>query len=316
MKFTNSLKLKKPDGSDFYDVENFNYNADVIDEELEKVNSEIGQKLDKSGGELSGNLILPSMKTSTYTLKSFPAINMVNPQGKNEIEIDLGGGYFAGVLEITLTSGYNVGNASGAIKKIIDFIGTTHVASQNSKYTHVGLNTGKYFMISDIYVKNGKKYIKIVQNEASRNSAIITLQGYGIFENLESATAGTPVASTEIFVEPTGITINSSGLNSNGKWLRFEDGTQICNGIISLSNVIVAASEGALFISSPIVVTYPSTFIAKPSLTFSPESGVNRYIIQPNNAIGLSSCPIVLLSTKSNTIGNMDVYYIAIGRWK
>lgn len=43
MKLTNSLKLKKPDGSDFYDVENFNYNADVIDEELEKVNSAIGQ---------------------------------------------------------------------------------------------------------------------------------------------------------------------------------------------------------------------------------------------------------------------------------
>lgn len=49
MKLTNSLKLKKPDGSDFYDVENFNYNADVIDEELEKVNSAIGQMANDRG---------------------------------------------------------------------------------------------------------------------------------------------------------------------------------------------------------------------------------------------------------------------------
>lgn len=49
MKLTNFFKLKKPDGSDFYDVENFNYNADVIDEELEKVNSAIGQIATQKG---------------------------------------------------------------------------------------------------------------------------------------------------------------------------------------------------------------------------------------------------------------------------
>lgn len=162
------------------------------------------------------DLKIPSIDLNSYKIKTFNKV-MLNPSGQNEVEIDLGSGYFTGALEITLASGYNVSNASGVIKKIIDFIGVTSIASQNSKYTHIGVNTGKYFMISDIYVKNGKKYIKVVQSSLSRNSAIITLQGYGDFEGLENATIGTPVASTETFVEPSMApveTIITSGFTS------------------------------------------------------------------------------------------------------
>lgn len=39
MKETNNLKLKKPAQNDFYNIDDFNYNADVIDEAVEKVNN-------------------------------------------------------------------------------------------------------------------------------------------------------------------------------------------------------------------------------------------------------------------------------------
>ena len=34
MKYTTNLNLKKPDQEDFYNVDDFNYNADIIDTEL------------------------------------------------------------------------------------------------------------------------------------------------------------------------------------------------------------------------------------------------------------------------------------------
>lgn len=86
MKLTNSLKLKKPDGSDFYDVENFNYNADVIDEELEKVNSAIGQiALQKSENKVTvfnaNGSITETIKNGATTLRTktttFPSATQI-----------------------------------------------------------------------------------------------------------------------------------------------------------------------------------------------------------------------------------------------
>lgn len=41
MKETNNLKLKKPAQSDFYNIDDFNYNSDVIDEAIEKIHKQV-----------------------------------------------------------------------------------------------------------------------------------------------------------------------------------------------------------------------------------------------------------------------------------
>lgn len=41
MKETNNLKLKKPAQSDFYNIDDFNYNSDVIDEAIDKIHKQV-----------------------------------------------------------------------------------------------------------------------------------------------------------------------------------------------------------------------------------------------------------------------------------
>ena len=67
MKYTEELNLKKPGVEDFYDVEDFNQNADVIDSEFKKMKEHLNQipedlqnllnqKIDKEEGKgLSAN---------------------------------------------------------------------------------------------------------------------------------------------------------------------------------------------------------------------------------------------------------------------
>lgn len=59
MKFTNKFKLKKPEGSDVVDINDFNGNADIIDEELAKID-------DKAGYDyvLAATDNIPRVKTS------------------------------------------------------------------------------------------------------------------------------------------------------------------------------------------------------------------------------------------------------------
>lgn len=57
MKFTNNLGLKKPDSTDFYSIEDFNFNADKIDEEFGNIEvdaNDILTKIKTVDGEGSG----------------------------------------------------------------------------------------------------------------------------------------------------------------------------------------------------------------------------------------------------------------------
>mgnify|MGYP000178798343 FL=1 len=41
MKETTNLKLKKPDQNDFYNIDDFNNNSDIIDEEIGKIKEDM-----------------------------------------------------------------------------------------------------------------------------------------------------------------------------------------------------------------------------------------------------------------------------------
>lgn len=55
MEMTTNYGLKKPAGSDYYNIEDFNYNADAIDTALE-------DKMDKAGGTFSGDIKIEKIK--------------------------------------------------------------------------------------------------------------------------------------------------------------------------------------------------------------------------------------------------------------
>ena len=64
MKETTNYHLRKPDPEDFYNIEDFNHNADLLDATLKDLED---TKLDTSGGTMTGALTLPSANpTGTY----------------------------------------------------------------------------------------------------------------------------------------------------------------------------------------------------------------------------------------------------------
>lgn len=48
MKETTNIKLKKPDLTDFYDIGDFNYNADIIDKEISKSNEKLTNEIGRA----------------------------------------------------------------------------------------------------------------------------------------------------------------------------------------------------------------------------------------------------------------------------
>ena len=59
MEMTTNYGLKKPAGSDYYNIEDFNYNADAIDTALE-------DKMDKAGGTFTGTTTVENSNPSRY----------------------------------------------------------------------------------------------------------------------------------------------------------------------------------------------------------------------------------------------------------
>ena len=55
MQYTGRLKLKKPEAQDLYNVEDFNYNADVLDQQIEAIlnNAETDEEVIKGLVELT-----------------------------------------------------------------------------------------------------------------------------------------------------------------------------------------------------------------------------------------------------------------------
>lgn len=186
MKLTNSLKLKKPDGSDFYDVENFNYNADVIDEELEKVNSQIGQRVNKAGDEMTGNLKVPTINDIdivTQRTKRIENLGQKASHRKSAIALCVAdnnlGTSFNSFTDGTLT-----------LKRANGLMGVVSLSVQFEKwygmskawYSLTAKGTPPLLLKPCTFVYNGIKYAGIEFQIAVAEYSIITFNGETNFE--------------------------------------------------------------------------------------------------------------------------------------
>lgn len=187
-------------------IKNINKNEEditAVKESVEGLGSQIGQRVNKAGDKMTGDLYVPSISMQRYNINTLSSTMTLTEQ--SEVEIDLGEGNLSGVLEvIQLGTWWNI-NSTGIVKKQISItsVGET-IQYQSSKYTELQGYTPLYYMISDIYIKDGRKKIKLIQKANTKNAAQIVLLGYGSgFTDLKNATVGSPVVSTEPFVEPS-----------------------------------------------------------------------------------------------------------------
>lgn len=111
---------------------------------------------------------------------------------------------------------------------------------------------------------------------------------------------------------PTGAVIER-GSNANGEYVRFTDGTQICQVVIA-STAVSTASGGLFTNAAEIVWTFPANFAAGAEVALG--GGVKSSSVVWLNArrITLSTANIRLISTTSLASGP-DFNVFAIGRW-
>ena len=107
---------------------------------------------------------------------------------------------------------------------------------------------------------------------------------------------------------PTGA-LFQDGSNSNGKFVKFADGTQICTSRITFDNVSTAS--GQVFISPSINLTFPAAFIATPVLSGT-GGGTTRWIGGVSaNTTTASIRAISSVSESGSTVAEVT----AVGQW-
>lgn len=114
--------------------------------------------------------------------------------------------------------------------------------------------------------------------------------------------------------------INSSGSNSNGNWIKYEDGTMICSKRIIQKNVKLTNSWYTLFINENDTMVdlgnYAATFIEEPVVNITYMGGNGCWLINNNGYSASSPGKVQLCTVSSRTIGNCILDITAIGKWK
>lgn len=107
---------------------------------------------------------------------------------------------------------------------------------------------------------------------------------------------------------PTGAVIET-GSNTNGRYVRFADGTQICYTSNTVG-VVTGELSGSLYRGEQSVI-FPAAFAVKPGVTTSADS-----LVRWGNARAVTTTGFVLVhwNTLSST-ASVSGGYVAIGRW-
>ena len=109
---------------------------------------------------------------------------------------------------------------------------------------------------------------------------------------------------------PTGAIIER-GSNSNGEFVRFADGTQICTSPVLLTAATIAS--GPLYRSNDVGWSYPSAFIKAPVLSGHCLNESNRWVTIRRNS-PLTSAILRAYAPSSNATA-WEFQIVAIGRW-
>jgi hypothetical protein len=125
----------------------------------------------------------------------------------------------------------------------------------------------------------------------------------------------TKIAST---VSSINLVQYESGSNADGNWLKFADGTMICNSKVSQSSASTIALESGGFRTAGVNFNYPQSFVGdEPFMSVSANTSRIRPMVYPNSSTPLQS-GVVMGHTVSSYSTEMDlIYYITmIGKWK
>lgn len=124
--------------------------------------------------------------------------------------------------------------------------------------------------------------------------------------------------STQVSIN--GNAIIASGSSTNGRYVKFYDGTMICWGKKEWTSVSISAPWGSMYESTSYLAfsNFPSTFTAIPNVIISPAQGSSNSFYVEAVCNESASNPGSFYATRPGSATGCTVVasYIAIGRWK
>ena len=110
--------------------------------------------------------------------------------------------------------------------------------------------------------------------------------------------------------------IKESGSNSNGNYIKFEDGTMICEHSYTVNATVNTAAGGMYMNGTASTWTFPATFSAAPRVIGSLTRASSRATFLFPTTITTTDSGIGFASSMSETAVDYGVKVMAIGRWK
>ena len=114
--------------------------------------------------------------------------------------------------------------------------------------------------------------------------------------------------------------IVESGSNENGNWIKYNDGTMIWTGSITLQTIEINNTFGTLYRTAGNTygnIDFGVTFISTPKIFASLSGNSNCWLSSVGkNASSTKKGYIILVNPTSETIWDETITYLAIGKWK
>lgn len=114
--------------------------------------------------------------------------------------------------------------------------------------------------------------------------------------------------------------IVESGSNENGNWIKYNDGTMIWTGSITLQTIEINNTFGTLYRTAGNTygnIDFGVTFISTPKIFASLSGNSNCWLSSVGkNASSTKTGYIILVNPTSETIWDETITYLAIGKWK
>lgn len=109
--------------------------------------------------------------------------------------------------------------------------------------------------------------------------------------------------------------VTVTGSSSNGKYIKFADGTMICYNRLVVNSLAITDGWGSWFISAVLSYSFPATFLDNPIVSVNVESttgDIAVWLHQATTTTGFNG----RFSRGASATFNSIVSWMAIGRWK
>lgn len=309
MQYTGNLKLKKPEGSDVVNIEDLNDNFDKLDVEVVKkaTNTQDGRMSKEDKAKLN-NIEVGANK---YVHPSTHSLDMITETGTKKIMSSAERNKLAG---IEIGANKYIHPTTHSADMIVENSNKRFASdTEKNKWNTVANMASKTYVDNNFATKSDLDKAGKVQSVNNKTGAVVLGKndvGLGNLDNVRQAT------KQEFNNHVNGkFHIVESGSNSNGKYIKFADGTMICYNVrVTLTYLNSNSLAKAWNLPATFTSDGYACFATRQEAYYNDKSHAGLSARQNKTSVSLDL--VSYGSSKFTSSNSMKVSCLAIGRWK